>query len=103
VGVPTVRFAGRARAVEVPRGERLTDAIRAAGLPIAAPCGDDLICGRCGVRILHGRVGRESPVERDAKRRNRIDPALRLACAIRVHHDLEVSADYWGDTRCAPS
>jgi adenylate cyclase len=94
--MPTVRFPGRAREVEVPRGERLVDAIRRAGLPIAAPCGDDLICGRCGVRILAGRVTRESPIERRAKQRNRIDPELRLACAIRVHGDLEIAADYWG-------
>jgi ferredoxin len=101
--MPTVRFPGRALEVSVPRGERLVDAIRRAGLPIAAPCGDDLICGRCGVRVLRGRVRRESEVERSAKRRNRIDPVLRLACAIRVQEDLEVSADYWGAPACGPS
>ncbi len=101
--MPTVRFPGHAPEVEVPRGERLVDAIRRAGLPIAAPCGDDLICGRCGVRILRGRVTRESEVERSAKRRNRIEPELRLACAIRVRDDLSVSADYWGPPSCAGS
>jgi ferredoxin len=94
--MPEVRFAPAGRAVEVPRGTLLIDAVHRAGLPIARACGDDLICARCGVRVLSGRVTRESPVERRAKARNRIDPALRLACALRVHDDLEVSADYWG-------
>jgi ferredoxin len=85
-----------AATVEVPRGALLTDAIRAAGLPIATACGDELVCGRCGVRILRGKVAREKPVERAAKRRNRVPDDLRLACVIRVRGDLEVTADYWG-------
>jgi ferredoxin len=85
------------RAVEVPVGTLLTDAIRAAGLPIATACGDELICGRCGVRILEGDVAREKPVETRAKRRNRVATELRLACVIRVRGDLVIGADYWGD------
>jgi ferredoxin len=94
--VPLVRCRPGDRAVEVPAGTLLTDAIRAAGLPIATACGDELICGRCGVRILRGEVPREKPVETRAKRRNRVPSELRLACVIRVHGDLEVGADYWG-------
>jgi adenylate cyclase len=94
--VPLVRCLPDDVAVEVPAGTLLTDAIRAAGLPIATACGDELVCGRCGVRILRGAVAREKPVERRAKRRNRVPDALRLACVIRVHGDLEVTADYWG-------
>ncbi len=82
--------------IDVPRGTLLIDAIRQAGLPIASPCGDDLICGKCGVRILSGHVGRQAAVERDAKSRNRVPPEQRLACAIRVCGDLVVTADYWG-------
>ena len=84
------------RAVEVPAGTLLTDAIRAAGLPIATACGDELICGRCGVRILEGEVAKEKPAETRAKRRNRVGSDLRLACVIRVRGDLVVGADYWG-------
>ncbi len=94
--MPTVRFLPGDRSIEVRKGVLLIDAAREAGLPIASPCGDDLICGRCGVRVLAGRVTREAPVESNAKERNRIDPELRLACAVRVHDDLEVTADYWG-------
>jgi ferredoxin len=67
-----------------------------AGRPIARACGDELVCARCGVRVLEGTLARESRVEREAKARNRVDPALRLACAVRVRGDLVIGADYWG-------
>ena len=94
--MPTIRFLPGEKLLEVPRGRLLIEAIRDAEFPIASSCGDDLACARCGVRILAGRVNREAPIERDAKQRNRVDPELRLACAVRVHHDLEITADYWG-------
>ena len=37
----------------------------------------------------------ETPEETRCKQRNRIDPALRLACRIRVTADLSVTAPYW--------
>jgi ferredoxin len=95
--MPTVRFTPSGRSVEVAAGSRLTDAIRRAGLPIASPCGDDLICGKCGIRVLEGPVGREAPVEVEAKRRNRVPDDQRLACALRVRGDMLLTADYWGD------
>jgi adenylate cyclase len=94
--VPRVRFLPSDRSLEVARGTLLVDAVRAAGLPIASACGDELVCARCGVRILEGRVSRESRLERETKQRNRVPSDLRLACAIRVHGDLVVTADYWG-------
>jgi ferredoxin len=94
--MPVVRFAPSGRTVLVPRGTRLIDAVVRAGLPIARACGDDLVCARCGVRVLEGTLARESRVEREAKARNRVDPALRLACAVRVRGDLAITADYWG-------
>ena len=63
---------------------------------IASAGGDEVVCAKCGGRVLEGRVTRKSPVERETKRRNRVPPELRLACALRVHNDLIISADYWG-------
>ncbi len=94
--MPKIQLRPSDASIDVPLGTLLIDAIRQAGLPIASPCGDDLICGKCGVRILSGRVGREAAVERDAKSRNRVPSEQRLACAIRVRDDLVVTADYWG-------
>ncbi|MEE9279598.1 MAG: 2Fe-2S iron-sulfur cluster-binding protein [Myxococcota bacterium] len=96
--MPTLRFLPKNALLEVPEGTRLIDAVRRAGLPIARACGDGLICSLCGVEILEGRVSRESEVERRAKAANQTRPELRLACAIRVHDDLVVTADYWGPT-----
>jgi ferredoxin len=93
--VPMVRFLPKGVLLEVPKGTRLIDAVREAGLPIARACGDDLVCAKCGVRIVSGSVAREAPVERRAKARNRVAPELRLACALRVQGDLELTADYW--------
>ena len=80
----------------MPRGTRLIDAIQRAGLPIARACGDDLVCAKCGVYVLDGRVSRTAPVERRALARNGCPGGQRLACAIRVRDDLELHADYWG-------
>ena len=91
----SLRFLPAGISREVAKGTRLIDAVREAGLPIARACGDDLVCAKCGVRILAGRVAREAPVERRAKQRNRVPDELRLACALRVRGDLTVTADYW--------
>jgi ferredoxin len=93
--VPTLRFLPAEISCEVAKGTRLSDAVSAAGMPMARACGDDLVCAKCGVRILEGRVSREAAVERRAKARNRVAPELRLACAIRVQGDLTLTADYW--------
>jgi len=93
--VPTVRFLPKGVELEVPKGTRLIDAVREAGLPIARACGDELVCAKCGVRIIAGRVAREAAIERRAKARNRVSTELRLACALRVSGDLTLSADYW--------
>ena len=93
--MPTVRFLPKGVELAVTKGTRLIDAVREAGLPIARACGDDLVCAKCGVRVLAGRVAREAPVERRAKARNRVAAELRLACALRVQTDLEITADYW--------
>jgi ferredoxin len=99
--MPTVQLLPAGRSVVVSRGARLIDVIREAGLPIASACGDDLICARCGVRILAGDAGREAETEREAKRRNRVRAELRLACAVRVRGDIALSADYWGEAQHA--
>jgi ferredoxin len=95
--MPTLRFLPAGRELRVSRGTPLIEAIRRAGLPIARACGEELICGKCGVRILEGRVCRESAREKEMKKRNRVSPELRLACVIRVYDDLVLRADYWGE------
>jgi 2Fe-2S ferredoxin len=92
-----VRFAPSGRSVRVPSGTTLFDAIRRAGLPLATACGAEALCGRCGVRVLAGAesLAPESAVEAAAKRRNRVAPALRLACLVTAAGELELTTDYW--------
>ena len=85
------------RRTRVPAGTSLLEAARRAGLPIASACGEEGVCGRCGVEILAGaeQLPAEPDHERSIKRRNRVDPVLRLACRVRIEGDLIVTAPYW--------
>jgi ferredoxin len=93
----TVRFLPEGREVQVPRGARLISAVRRAGLPLASACGAEGLCGRCGVEIVDGSetLSPEAADEQRAKRRNRIDPRMRLACRTRVRENVTLRALYW--------
>jgi ferredoxin len=90
-----VVFAPRGTSIEVPRGTTLLDAAIAAGMPVGSSCGADGICGKCGLRVLSGKL--PAPSEREARvaRANRVDEGLRLSCMVQLTEDLRVSADYW--------
>ena len=92
-----VRFKPSNREVEVPTGTTLLEAARRAGLPVAQACDGRGSCGRCGMRVLAGAQGiaGEDAIERLAKARNRIDPALRLSCLVALTGDVTVTASYW--------
>ncbi len=95
LGVSTPEARLLLASVQARRGANLLATIRRSGLPIAASCQGTALCGRCAVRISGASVAREGPEETQAKRRNRIDEELRLACCLRVETDLKVSASYW--------
>ncbi len=90
-----VSFQPSGRSVDVPAGSTLLAAVVAAGLPIARACEAGGLCARCGVHIVAGAVDLESGAESETKRRNRIDPAVRLACQAHVLGDVELTASYW--------
>jgi len=94
---PTVRFEPSGVEIDVAAGTTLLEAARRAGLPVASACDRQFTCGRCGMFLLSGdeRVTAESKREAEIKRRNRVDPELRLSCVIRVSADLTVTAPYW--------
>ena len=93
----TVRFLPDGREVRVPRGASLLAAVRSAGLPLASACRAEGLCGRCGVEIVEGAdaLSPEDAEEQRAKRRNRVDPRMRLACRARVHESVALRAHYW--------
>jgi len=94
---PRVRFLPSGRSVELASGATLLDAARQAGLPIAGACSADGLCGRCGLVIVDGAdsLPPESEREQRAKRRNRVEGGLRLACCVVPSTDLVVTAHYW--------
>ncbi len=96
----TIRFEpahAAPRQVDVAEGTTLLDAALAAGLPVARACGGDALCARCGLVILDGgdALSGEQGEEREAKRRNRVDPRERLACRARVLGPVAATAGYW--------
>ena len=90
-----MRFRPSEQRVRVVPGTTLLDAARRAGLPVARACGGAGLCSRCGLRVLSGRVSVESAEEARAKRANRVDAELRLACLARLEGDVVVTAAYW--------
>jgi ferredoxin len=64
---------------------------------MASACGADGLCARCGVRVLAGAesLSPETETERRQKRRNRVEPELRLACRAAAEGDVLVTAGYW--------
>jgi ferredoxin len=101
--MPTVKYMGHE--IECAHGERLRDVLRAADMPVhngqAAwfNCKGFGTCGTCAVRIDE-QVG-----PKNARETWRLDfpphvesSGLRLACQIRVEHDLTVTKypGFWG-------
>ena len=93
-----VRFEPSGAVARVASGTTLLEAARSVELPVASACGADGVCARCGMQILAGSdsVEEESTREIEIKRRNRIDPALRLSCRVQVRAPLTATANYWG-------
>ncbi|MBW2269919.1 MAG: 2Fe-2S iron-sulfur cluster binding domain-containing protein [Deltaproteobacteria bacterium] len=92
-----VRFQPSGRSVRVAPGTTLIEATRQAGLPMASACGDDGICGRCGVTVLMGAdtLSPETGNEAEVKRRNRIAARQRLACRAHTNGSVEITTSYW--------
>lgn len=87
-------FRRSGRRILLPSEATLVEATRRAGLPVAGGCEGHALCGRCGLRILAGgeALTPEQPEEVRAKRANRIEPSLRLACRTRLRSDVVVTA-----------
>jgi len=92
-----VCFIPSEKRIRVALGTPLLEAAQQAGLPIASGCSANGLCARCGVRVLAGgdSLSDESHTESEAKRVNRIDPELRLACMATVSGDVTIAATYW--------
>jgi uncharacterized 2Fe-2S/4Fe-4S cluster protein (DUF4445 family) len=56
-----IHIAGRETVCEAQAEKPLLQALAGAGIVISAPCGGRGICGKCGVRLLEGKVGKVTP------------------------------------------
>ncbi len=72
-----ITFLPAKRSVQVPTGALLTEALRAAGLDIAQPCGGQGRCGRCAVIVESGQVRRRSTIRLSAAD---VEAGYALAC-----------------------
>jgi len=45
---------------EVPEGARILDAVRRVGIDVSSPCGGKGTCGKCAVRLIDGKVEKQS-------------------------------------------
>jgi len=90
-----VRFVPSEIEVEVEAGTSLFEAAQRAGLPVGSSCGADGTCGKCGLRLLEGKLPAPSHREEKVAADNRTPPTLRLSCMVGVLSDVVVTADYW--------
>ena len=90
-----VHFLPSDRKVTVGPDTTLYDAAVAAGLPVASSCGAEGACGKCGLRLISGRLSEPSDREVRVALDNRCAPGLRLSCMVVIESDAKVTADYW--------
>jgi ferredoxin len=92
-----VSFAPSGRRVAVAPGTTLLAAARAAGLPLAASCGGEGVCGWCRVRPLAGAEHLAPPdeAERARLRARGADPDERLACRAGAYGPVTITTTYW--------
>lgn len=96
------------RAIQVEEGTRLVLAVEQAGVHIGHRCGGEARCTTCRVRFESGEPGVMTRAERDKLEEKGLLGRVRLACQIRLTHDMSVVAlktletEGWSDTGPAP-
>ena len=78
------------RRVDIPAGQTLLDAARAAGIEMVAVCGGEGWCYTCLVRPLTGRVTAITAAEQDGIRPDELRAGFRLACQTIPLSDVKV-------------
>ena len=84
-----VVFEPGGRTLDVPDGQTLLEAARAAGVPLEAPCGGKGTCGGCRV-VIPDDPPEPSETCRSVLTGEEIGRNMRLACQVRVTRDMRV-------------
>ncbi len=95
--MPRVIFLPSGKFVDIKAGTTLYDAAIQVGLPVAASCGLEFICGKCNMKVLAGADGlsKQTPKERALLKREGRPETDRVSCRTAVWKDCEVTASYW--------
>ena len=95
--MPRVNFSPSNTFVDVWAGTSLYDAAVQAGLPVAASCADEFVCGKCNFTVTQGdeNLSRQTPKERDLLRREGRPETDRVSCRTAVWGDCTVMTTYW--------
>jgi uncharacterized 2Fe-2S/4Fe-4S cluster protein (DUF4445 family) len=98
----TIIFQPSGRRGRVPEGTTVLDAARRLGVGIEAVCGEQLVCGKCRVKIMEGSFPKEGITshmdhlsgldEKEIKvlKRKDSEEHIRLACSTRIKGDVLV-------------
>ena len=98
----TIIFQPSGRRGQVPEGTTILDAARRLGVGIEAVCGEQLVCGKCRVKVMEGTYPKEGITsamshltdldEKEIKVLKRKDSQehIRLACSTRIMGDVLV-------------
>ena len=83
-----ITFQPSGRTVEVPTGTLISEAIQAAGLDIAQPCGGQGRCGRCAVVVSGQGARRRSTIRLSPED---LQAGFALACQTLIEGDLQIT------------
>ena len=87
---PRVTLQPEGREVVFGEGETLGEALVRAGVPLNLYCGGRGICGKCSVEVLAGTPHDEDENERRLRQTKSLLSESRLACRLRLRHDLSI-------------
>ena len=83
----TLTFQPSNKAVDVPTGALVSEALRQAGLDVMQPCGGQGRCGRCAVVVQSGSVRRRSTIRLS---QSDVDAGYALACQAVIEGDATI-------------
>ena len=95
--MPTITFFPSQIRKEVPSGTTLYRAALSAGLPVAASCSEEFVCGKCNMQVLSGgeRLSPQTRPERELLAREGKPVTDRVSCHTVIYGDCEVTTPYW--------
>ncbi len=95
--MPIVTFLPSGRKQEIAAGTTLYRAALAAGLPVAASCSEEFVCGKCNMKVLSGEqsLSPQTRPERELLKRESRPVTDRVSCHTVVYGDCVVTTPYW--------